>query len=156
MSKIIKQIGQIDRQIDKTAIIELAKQHAHEILESGQYDLLKVYIEFKRYEVYLKTLMNELKDGTTEQAKEIGDQSFEYGSAKVSISKLRKFDYSNDDYWKALKGELQEVKVLKKEREKLLKSIKGTYQDIENADTGELERIVAPSVEYTRVLRITL
>lgn len=156
MSKIVKHIGQIDRKISKSGIVELAKQHAAEILDNDQYDLLKVYIEFKRYEVYLKTLIGEVKNETYRQAQEEGRRDFEYGNARVTVAKYRKFDYSVDKYWEELNNTLKEVKLLKREREKMLKNIKGDYKEILDEETGEIQRIAAPPIQYTDTLKIKL
>lgn len=156
MSKIIKTIGQIDRKLTKLDLVDLAKQHAADILASEQYDLLKVYIEFKRYEIYLKTLIDEVKNETTKQAKEEGRRDFEYASAKVTLGKRRKFDYSVDEGWKDLNDEIERLKMLKKEREVLLKNIHGEFKEIVDEETGEIQKIVAPPIDLIDVLRIKL
>lgn len=156
MSKIVKHIGQIDSKITKSDLVELAKQHSSEILENDRYDLLKVYIEFKRYEIYLKTLISEVKNETILKAKEAGVRDFEYGSTKITVSKQRKFDYSVDEHWQELNDDLEELKALKKEREKMLQNIKGDYKEVLDEETGEIQKISAPPVEYAETLRIKL
>jgi hypothetical protein len=156
MSKIVKHIGQIDSKISKSDLVELAKQHSSEILENDKYDLLKVYIEFKRYEIYLKTLISEVKNETIQRAKEDGTRDFEYGSTRITVSKQRKFDYSVDEHWQELDDKLEELKALKKEREKMLQNIKGEYKEVVDEETGEVQRIAAPPTEYSEVLRIKL
>lgn len=66
---LIKPIGTLDRKITKAAIVKLANDHAHQIIESGNYDLLKTYAEMKRYELYIKTIINKLKAISTLQAR---------------------------------------------------------------------------------------
>ncbi|MEZ4887485.1 MAG: hypothetical protein R3E32_22320 [Chitinophagales bacterium] len=156
MSKIIKTIGQIDRKCNKSDLIALAQQHASEIMASPNYDLLKVYVEFKRYEVYLKTLIWEVRGETLKRAKEEGRKDFEYASARVTQIKIRKFDYSIDEYWENLNNEIERLKALKKERETMLKAIKGDFKEVLDEETGEIIKIPAPSVEYTDSLRIKL
>lgn len=65
---LIKPIGTLDRTILKAEIVKLANEHAHQIIESGSYDLLKTYVEMKRYELYIKTIINKLKAISTLQA----------------------------------------------------------------------------------------
>lgn len=65
---LIKPIGTLDRNITKTTIVKLANDHAHQIIESGTYDLLKTYVEMKRYEIYIKTIISKLKAISTLQA----------------------------------------------------------------------------------------
>ena len=73
MGKIIKPLGSIDRELSKNEIIELAENHTVQIIE-GEYDLLKVYIELKRYQAYLDTIINELKEEAINKAKGTGTE----------------------------------------------------------------------------------
>lgn len=66
---LILPIGTLDRTITKTAIVQLANDHANQIIEGGNYDLLKTYVEMKRYELYIKTIINKLKTISAYQAR---------------------------------------------------------------------------------------
>ena len=68
---LIKPIGTLDRSISKTGIVRLAADHAQQIIDSGNYDLLKTYVEMKRYEVYIKTIIAQLKNHSVAQAQEL-------------------------------------------------------------------------------------
>ncbi|MEZ0540120.1 hypothetical protein [Fibrella arboris] len=68
---LIKPIGTIDRTISKTGLVRLAADHAQQIIDSGNYDLLKTYVEMKRYEVYIKTIIARLKNRSVAQAQEL-------------------------------------------------------------------------------------
>ena len=68
---LIKPIGTLDRSISKTGIVHLAAAHAQQIIDSGSYDLLKTYVEMKRYEVYIKTIIAQLKNHSVAQAQEL-------------------------------------------------------------------------------------
>ena len=50
---LIQPIGTLDRTITKTAIVNLANDHSNQIVDGGNYDLLKTYVEMKRYELYI-------------------------------------------------------------------------------------------------------
>jgi len=156
MSKIIKHIGELDRNLDKLALEDLAQQHASEIIANEQYDLLKVYLEFRRYETYLKTLTEAVKQETLNQAKEEGLTDFEYGSAKVTFVTRRKYDYSADRYWASINEEMDNFKTMKKEREQVLKNIEGEFEEIIDEETGEIQKVYAPIVEHIDSLRVTL
>ncbi|GAB3641957.1 hypothetical protein [Spirosoma arcticum] len=65
----IQPIGTLDRTITKTAIVSLANDHANQIIDGGNYDLLKTYVEMKRYELYIKTIINKLKTASAYQAR---------------------------------------------------------------------------------------
>jgi len=156
MGNIIKNIGEIDRNLKKSEIEDLAKANALEILENEQYDLLKVFIEFKRYETYLKTLMDSIKSATLKQAKAKKIEGFEFANAKISVSKYRKFDFSNDNHWVNINHEFEYLKKIRKKRETLLKSLTTESIEIVNEATGEVEELIAPKVSYKEVLRITL
>ncbi|MEZ0485548.1 hypothetical protein [Fibrella aquatica] len=68
---LIKPIGTLDRTMSKTGIVRLAADHAQQIIDSGNYDLLKTYVEMKRYEVYIKTIIAQLKNHSVAQAQEL-------------------------------------------------------------------------------------
>lgn len=156
MSKIIKQLGQLEKNLTKTDLENLAKEQALAIMSNEKYDLLKVYVEFKRYEVYLKTLISEVKEEAQNKAREAEEESFEIGKAKVSFSQRRTFDYSTDDGWCEIDEELRRLKQLKKERESLLKTLETDEVEIINEATGEVETLHAPIATYQEVLRVKL
>ena len=68
---LIKPIGTLDRTMSKTGIVRLATDHARQIIDSGNYDLLKTYVEMKRYEVYIKAIIARLKNHSVAQAQEL-------------------------------------------------------------------------------------
>ncbi|MBO0938589.1 hypothetical protein J2I47_18700 [Fibrella sp. HMF5335] len=68
---LIKPIGTLEKTLSKTGIVRLAADHAKQIIDSGQYDLLKTYVEMKRYEVYIKTIIAQLKNHSVAQAQEL-------------------------------------------------------------------------------------
>ena len=54
---LIQPIGTLDRTITKTAIINHANDRANQIIKGGNYDLLKTYVEMKRNELYIITIV---------------------------------------------------------------------------------------------------
>ncbi|MBO0931851.1 hypothetical protein [Fibrella aquatilis] len=68
---LIKPIGTLEKTLSKPGIVRLAADHAKQIIDSGQYDLLKTYVEMKRYEVYIKTIIAQLKNHSVAQAQEL-------------------------------------------------------------------------------------
>lgn len=68
---LIKPIGSLDRNLSKTGLVRLAADHARQIIDSGNFDLLKTYVEMKRYEVYIKTIIAHLKNHSVAQAQEL-------------------------------------------------------------------------------------
>jgi|GEM_PF-1012299 len=156
MAKIIKHVGEIDQTFTKNDIEELGQQHVQAIISNKQYDLPKVYIELKRYETYLKTLINEIKTETFDQFKGQQIDEFEYGNAKATLIKRKKYDYSIDGHWVAMNEELEHFKTLKKEREKILKNIEGEYIETVDETTGEIQKVFAPTFEVMETLRVTL
>lgn len=86
MGKLVKQIGRIDRHLHKKDIVNLAANNAQAIVECGKYDLLKVFIELKRYETYLKGLIYKLKKPALDKAAATNKRSFIYNDAKINPS----------------------------------------------------------------------
>lgn len=137
MGKLVRQIGNIEKHLNKTEIIDLAINNAKSIIDNGSYDLLKVYVELKRYETYLKGLINTLKKPALEKATEKQEKSFEYNEAKVNISTRTKWNFSVDNRWSELDQQIQELTKAKKEREKYLKENNKTGTIVDK-ETGEI------------------
>ncbi|MEM0994270.1 MAG: hypothetical protein AAF847_03250 [Bacteroidota bacterium] len=156
MSKIVKAVGEIDRDLSKAELEQLAIEDAAHITDNEEYDLLKIYIEFKRYDTYLQTLIDTIKNATIQQATQQEIEKFSFGNAKLSVSARRKYDYSNDPLWNRMQEELDEIKQYKRERERFLKKIKGAFADIVNENTGEIERVFAPEISYSKSLTVRL
>ena len=155
MSEILKPIETIGRQTTKKGIVELAKAHAGQIMENG-YDLLKVYVELKRYEAYLDTIIQEIKDSTTKKAAEKGERDFRYANARVILGKRTKYHYNGDLKWRLLNDELERAKQERKSRETLLKQVEGETGEIVNPETGEVEQVTAPIREVVSQIIIRL
>ena len=66
-----------------------------------------------------------------------------------------KYDYAacGDPVWDSLNGELERIKSLMKEREKLLKSVKG-IMTIVNEETGEVATIMEPGKSSTTTYQV--
>ena len=156
MSKIVKAIGEIDRSLGKKGVEALAKEDAATIIANDNYDLLKIYIEFKRYDTYLKILTKEIQEETIARAADQDLEHFKFGSAKLIVSQRRKYDYSKDSLWSDVNQEMDELKQLRKAREQLLKKIEGEFADIIDEETGEVERVFAPEISYSSSLTVRL
>ncbi|MCO6476600.1 MAG: hypothetical protein J5I94_08255 [Phaeodactylibacter sp.] len=155
MSEILKPIETIGRKTTKREIVGLAKAHAREITTNG-YDLLKVYIELKRYEAYLDTIIQEVKESTIEKAREKGEKDFRYADARVILAKRTKYNYERDDKWRQLNEGLERLKEEKKARENLLRQVEGEAGEIVNPETGEVEQVAAPLRESVPQIIIRL
>lgn len=155
MGKLVQQPGNIDRSLNKQGIIDLATQNAQAITESGKYDLLKVYVELKRYETYLKALIEKLKQPALEQAAQEPQKSFEYHEARVNVATRTKWDFSVDTKWSELDQQIKQLVKEKKEREQYLKEHNDTDQEV-NEETGELiEKIELPKeVQQGLIIRL--
>ncbi len=157
MSEITKPIGQIPAITSKEEIVKMGKAHAAEIINGDQYDLIKSYVDVRRYELYLKTLIDELKDETVKKFKESGDKDFEIGTSKATVTKRRKFDFSKDTYWKELDAHTKQVSDKQKSLEKMMKDMtEGSVKEFVDDSTGEVKMIQAPSVEFTESLMVKI
>ena len=155
MGKLVRQLGSIERHLHKKDIVDLAIDNAQAIIDSGKYDLLIVYVELKRYETYLKGIIQHLKRPALEKATEAGQTSFDYHDARVSISTRTKWDFSVDEKWTELDQQIQRLTQEKKEREKYLKGNNKT-QAIVDKETGEiLEEFELPEeIQYGLTIRL--
>ncbi len=137
MGKLVRQLGTIERDLEKREILALAKENGQAVIDSGKYDLLKVYIELKRYESYLKGLIQHLKKPALEKASEKGQKSFQYDNAKLNISRRTKWDFSVDEQWSRIDEQIQQLTQEKKEREKHLKE-SNKVRRLVDEETGEV------------------
>ncbi|MBX2889738.1 MAG: hypothetical protein KF734_02310 [Saprospiraceae bacterium] len=153
---LVKPIGSLDRGLSKDELIALAESNAHEVIESGQYDLLKVYVEMKRYELYFKTVMDKVREAALVVAQETGMKSFDYAGAKVSNTQRSVFNFDNDPTWQKLHDESQHLKERIKQHEALLKQVRGEKEEYLNEETGELIEIYAPTEQIVESIMVKL
>jgi len=155
MGKLVRQLGNIEKHLHKKEIIELAISNAQAIIDNENYDLLKVYVELKRYETYLKGLIDTLKQPALNKAAEKQAKSFEYNEARVNISTRTKWNFSVDNKWSELDQQIQQLTKEKKEREKYLKE-NNESDTIVDKETGEItENFELPKeIEYGLTIRL--
>lgn len=157
MSEITKPLGQIAAIISKEEIVQIGKAHAAEIMNGDNYDLVKSYVDIKRYELYLKTLIDELKSETAKKIASTENKEFEFANTKAVVTKRRKFDFSNDAYWKELSTQTKQVSDQQKSLEKMMKDMtEGSVKEFVDETTGEVKMIQAPSVEFTETLMVKI
>ncbi|RRA94777.1 hypothetical protein [Paenimyroides viscosum] len=155
MGKIVKQLGTIEKHLHKQEITELAMENAHAVIDNGKYDLLKVYVELKRYETYLKELIQCLKSPALDKATKTGQKTFNYNEAKVSISTRTKWDFSVDYKWIELDNQIKQLTQDKKDREKYLKENNKVRTTIDKETGLILEGFVLPTeIEYGITIKL--
>lgn len=145
---IIKPIGAIERSLDRSQIVDLAEQNAQEVIDNDRYDNLVVYTELKRYELYLKTVIDKMKEAALEKALEQGEKYIDVDSARVTIYKRTVYDFSQDTKWQSIKSDLDYLTDIRKRRESLLKELSpGEVRQVVDEETGEVEELSAPPAE---------
>lgn len=155
MGKLVRQLGSIEKNLHKKDIVDLATDNAQAIIDSEKYDLLKVYVELKRYETYLKGLIQHLKHPALNKAAAKGKKSFDYNDARVNISERTMWDFSVDNKWNELDQQIQHLTKKKKEREKYLKENK-KVQSFVDKETGEIIDEYELPKEIKPLLRVKL
>lgn len=153
---LVKPIGSLDRGLSKDELVTLAESNAQEVIESGQYDLLKVYVEMKRYEVYFKTVMDKVREAALVVAQETGMKSFNYADAQVSNVQRSVFKYDNDPTWRKLHDEFEHLKEKIKQHEALLKQVQGEKAEYLDEETGELIELFAPTEQIVESIMVKL
>ena len=153
---LVKPIGALERGISKEALVTLAETDAQEVIESGQYDLLKVYVEMKRYELYFKTVMDKIREAALVVAQETGMKSFNYADAQVSNIQRSVFKFDKDPTWCRLHDEFEFLKGRIKLHEETLKKIEGEKQEFLDEETGELIELIAPAHEVVETIMVKL
>lgn len=151
---IIKPIGALDRNIHKDQVSALGETDAQAVIDSGQYDLLKVYIEMKRYELYFKAAMDKIRDAAMVVAQETGMKSFNYADAQITNTQRRIFHFEQDPTWRNLQDAFEYQKSKLKEHEETLKQLEGENVSYVDEDTGELIELIAPTMEVVESIMV--
>jgi hypothetical protein len=151
---IIKNLGTIDRTLPKIDIIELAKNDASQVIESSQFDLLKVYIELKRYENYLTEVIEKIKPLALEIAQKQNEKTFAYDNAKVNVQHRISYDFSNDDKWVYLNQSLATSQTEIKKHQEILKNLTEVKELVDEA-TGEIYQVFPPERTQNSLLVVS-
>jgi hypothetical protein len=153
---IIKPIGAIDRGLHKDQLTALGETDAQAVIDSQQYDLLKVYIEMKRYELYFKAAMEKIREAALVVAQETGMKSFNYADAQVTNMQRTVYKFDNDPTWRRLHDAFELQKNRLKEHEETLKHLEGEKASYVDEDTGELIELFAPTKEVVENIMVKL
>ncbi|MGB3546849.1 MAG: hypothetical protein WBA17_07730 [Saprospiraceae bacterium] len=148
MSTSLRSIGQLDAKLNRKELRTLARQQAEEIIDQPRYDLFRVYVEAKRYETYLKGLLEVLRAEAYHRVKREPKHEFKYGSGRMKFGRREKFDFSPDPQWREMTEMLRDVKQAVKEREQLLKTIRTPSTEVLDEATGEVTKAFAPRLSY--------
>ena len=140
---IIKNLGSIDRTLPKKDIVALAQNDATQVIESPQFDLLKVYVELKRYENYLSEVIEKIKPLALAIAEKQADKTFQYDNAKVNVQHRVTYDFSNDDKWAYLNQSLTTSQSAIKKHQEILKNLT-EVKELVDEETGLLYQVYPP------------
>lgn len=129
-----------------------------ESVNEGTVNALELSIKLKALEVVCDEIRKQISDSATSEACKYGEKSFDHKNAKVEVAMVGvKYDYSCccDAEWNELNKEIETATLVRKEREKFLKNIKG-QMTVVNEITGEVDTIYAPKVSGKESIKITL
>lgn len=146
----------INQTITKADISNLVDETVKKI-ESGETSALAFRLQATALkkaidEIDTKTREHQLREAQTYSAK-----SFEYRGAKIEVAETgTKYDFTvcGDPVWNELALEMERLKSKIKERETLLKTIKGSVNII--TEDGEAVTIYAPHKTSTTGLKVTI
>ncbi len=152
----LKMLGKLPKELSKTEIENLAIDDANSVIDNEKYDLLKVLIELKRYNVYLNKLIDTIKAPALEKAQLIGDKKFNYADSTIYLTKRVVYDYSADEIWTDLNTNLTSIKEKLKVHQELLKNLNNESSEIVDESTGEVIKVTPPIKieEETLVIRL--
>lgn len=151
---LIKNLATIDRSLTKKGITEAAQNDAQQVIASPQFDLLKVYVELKRYENYLSEVIEQLKPLALESAQQKDEKSMTYETAKVRLQNRVTYDFSEDDKWKYLKESVTASQSSIKQHEEFLKNITEVKEVVDEA-TGEVYQVFPPQRKESQLLIVS-
>jgi hypothetical protein len=151
---LIKNLATIDRSLTKKGITEAAQNDAQQVIASPQFDLLKVYVELKRYENYLSEVIEQLKPLALESAQQKDEKTMTYETAKVRLQNRVTYDFSEDDKWKYLKESVTASQSSIKQHEEFLKNITEVKEVVDEA-TGEVYQVFPPQRKESQLLIVS-
>lgn len=151
---LIKTLATIDRSLTKKGLTETAQNDAQQVIASPQFDLLKVYVELKRYENYLSEVIEQLKPFALESAQQKDEKNMTYETAKVRLQNRVTYDFSEDDKWKYLKESVTASQTSIKQHEEMLKTVT-EVKDVVDEATGEVYQVFPPQRKESQLLIVS-
>ncbi len=152
MNECIKALGSIPDHLTKAELEELGTVDAEQ-LATNSTDLRQTYLDIRRYQAYLDTISNALRQTITEEQ---DNEPFESGNATIRYQKRVSYSYADDPQLVRLKVEGNEIKAFLKSHQTFLQSIQGEFEDVADEDTGEVIRYHAPERTETQVMMVRL
>lgn len=152
MSRLIKLPGQLDPDLDRIELANLAAVDAAEVIGDGRYDIVKTFAALRRYEVYIASVLDTLKPAVLSSVRDRPEGHVEVGRSKIIIQQSRRLDFTQDTRWNSLNAEAQSSLERRKAHEKVLRSLTGETVQQVNQDTGEIVTLVGPKVELRETL----
>lgn len=136
-------------------IVEAAQRTAEIIMDEGNENPVKLMLEMKKMEVFIKAFKDRLKDYAINYVDD--HQTSLIDGAKIQLRSIGKYDYAacNDIVWNSLRGKQILLEAEIDSRERLLKALKKptTFTDEE---TGECYEVNPPIKLSNQSLTITL
>lgn len=142
--------------------VETLKQELKDSLENGELQALKLYVGLKVFEdldlgeTIKPFALNEMQGYDSKETVTIG-------CAILKKSLHTVYDYSQDVIWQRLKAKETDLSTLRKNREKVMKSvpkpdvIKGVEAMKEiDTETGELIRILPPNTKQQDIITVKI
>lgn len=140
---IFRQIPATESQIDRVV------RDAKDKILSGNWNPLDLEVQLKAMEETIKRIRadRDVKNYVEEEMDKYPDKSFKHGSATLTRSSRKSYEYSNDEEWRRIKGLENQVAEERKVRERKL------VNGFVDTATGEVVDPMLP-VKNTFVLMI--
>ncbi|HKR03496.1 MAG TPA: hypothetical protein VJY62_02590 [Bacteroidia bacterium] len=127
-------------------------------VKSGEVNPLELHVKLTAMQKAMDQVKKEIGALTLQEAEKHGAKMFEAYSSKIEIYELgTKYDFSNcnDPEWVEAKQKEDEAAEKRKERETLLRSVKGSLE-IVIPGTGEIAKVYPPTKSSTTGIKVTL
>jgi hypothetical protein len=155
MSKL-KQLGQIPKEYSKAEIESLALADINHVLQNPQFDVLKLFVELRRYGHYLETMIERLKQPALSKAVAMGRYNFKFDQAELKLGKRTVYDFSPDPTWVQLNQQLTDLKNKLKVHQDLLKQVQTNHAEYVDEQTGEVLSLAKPSQKELPTIALRL
>lgn len=146
--------GHLPIQLHKQELETLAVKHAQSIHAHPQLNLIKTYLELKRYQLYFESLLHELEPLVAGKMGQLGLKQYELGALRLKHSFKVRYDFASDPVFREIQELLAQTKQTLKTRKTELLQLSQEGREEENPFTGQTFQAKKPLARGADVVYI--
>lgn len=118
------------------------------LMDDGEFEPLEIAVRIKAIKKTMELIETDERfmDSCLDHADLYPEKTFEFSGIQITKSQSVRYDYSQDEEWSEIKSQENKIAILRKEREKLL----NTIRDMKVIDGNEVYPAVRISKDVLR------